>query len=162
MRHLIATFALLLASTLITLSTASPVWALDANEMFEDPVQEARAREIGRQLRCLKCRNQSIFDSNAGIAKDLRVVVRERMVEGDSDDEILTYVSERFGDYVLMKPPVEKHTFVLWLTPVVLMIIGGVGLVGYMKTRSRPAQSLDLSEADRAEAQSILNQGGQS
>lgn len=134
--------------------------ALDADEMFADPAQEARARELGRQLRCLKCRNQSIFDSNAGIAKDLRVAVRERMQAGDSDEEILTYVSDRFGDYVLLKPRLSRQTYLLWFAPVALMLMGGAALWGYHRSRAATPAADALSDAERAEAQRILGKGG--
>ncbi|PSL20718.1 cytochrome c-type biogenesis protein [Shimia abyssi] len=152
----------LILSAIFALLVAMPVWAVDADEMFADPALEERAREVGRQLRCLKCRNQSIFDSNAGIAKDLRVAVRDRMVAGDSDQEILEYVRVRFGDYVLMKPPVEGHTYLLWMTPVVLMLLAGVGFAGYMRGRSSACADHTLSDTDRAEAQRILKEGGAS
>ncbi len=124
---------------LIVLSTA--VAAIEPLEMFEDSAQEARAREIGQQLRCLVCRNQSIFDSNAGLAYDMRVAVRERMTAGDSDAEVLDYLQERFGDYVLLNPPLSWHTLVLWFSPVVLLLIGGLVVFGYM--RGRPRSELD-------------------
>ncbi len=146
-------FLLALALSLLTL----PVSALDPGEMFTDPALETRARELGRQLRCLKCRNQSIFDSNAGIAKDLRVAVRERITAGDSDDEILIYVRERFGDYVLMKPPVEPHTYLLWFTPVLLLLIGGGATMVYLHGRTGH-RSEELSDEDRAEARRVLKE----
>ncbi len=142
--------------SLILAGFATGAAALDPDEMFADPAMEERAREIGRDLRCLKCRNQSIFDSNAGIAKDLRIVVRERITAGDSDQEILEYVRERFGDYVLMKPPVERHTYVLWLTPVLLLSIGGLSAAFYLRGRKPPKDTPDLDSAARAEAQRIL------
>ena len=135
---------------------ATSAAALEPNEMFDDPRLEQRAREIGRELRCLKCRNQSIFDSNAGIAKDLRVVVRERITAGDSDDEILEYVRVRFGDYVLMNPPVERHTYILWLTPVLLLAIGGMSAAFYLRGRNTPLDTPEMDSAAQAEAQRIL------
>ncbi len=151
--------ALMLAALAALCSSPSGVQAPDADEMFADPTQEARAREIGRQLRCLKCRNQSIFDSNAGIAKDLRVVVRERMVAGDSDAEVLTYVADRFGDYVLLKPRVAGQTYVLWLAPIAFLALGGVVLLTYVRGRRPAATHEALSEAEQAEARRILNGG---
>ena len=144
--------------TLIALlfSLGTPALALDSDEMFADPAQEARAREIGRQLRCLKCRNQSIFDSNAGLARDLRVVVRERMLAGDSDRDVLDYVHERYGDYVLLKPPVTAKTYVLWGTPFVMLLaaLGGAGL--YLRQRPASRGTAALSDEDRAEARRLL------
>ena len=135
-------------------------FGLDADEMFTDPVQEERARDIGRQLRCLKCRNQSIFDSNAGIAKDLRVVVRERMVAGDSDQEILDYVQERFGDYVLLNPKITFQTMLLWGAPFFLTAVAALGLAGYLRGRARSEEASELTESEHEEAQAILKTGG--
>lgn len=156
MKHvLIRCLTLLLVAGMLSMApVAAP--ALDADEMFADTAQEVRAREIGRQLRCLKCRNQSIFDSNAGIAKDLRVVVRERMLAGDTDSEILTYAAERFGDYVLLKPRVASYTYVLWLAPFFFLIVGGVGIWVYHRRRPAPASAAMLSEAEQQEARRIL------
>lgn len=141
---------------MILILFAPPALALDADEMFADPALEERARSIGRELRCLKCRNQSIFDSNAGIAKDLRVVVRERITAGDSDREILAFVQDRFGDYVLLKPPVAAHTYALWLAPLALFLIGGLAFSAYMrKPRRAPAT---LSDEDRAAAKALLKE----
>lgn len=122
---------------ILTLLLATPAAAIVPGEMFEDPAQEARAREIGRQLRCVVCQNQSIFDSNAGLAHDLRVVVRERMVAGDSNEDILAYVQNRFGDYVLLNPPMDTHTYVLWSAPVVFLLFGGLGAALYLRSQSR-------------------------
>ena len=133
-----------------------PLFALDADEMFKDPALEERARYVGRQLRCLKCRNQSIFDSNAGIAKDLRIAVRERIVAGDSDNEILDFVSTRFGDYVLLKPPMAVHTYALWLAPGILVLIGIGGLA--IAFRRVGARSAAISAQDRAAAKKILKE----
>ncbi|MDJ0992856.1 MAG: cytochrome c-type biogenesis protein CcmH [Dinoroseobacter sp.] len=134
-------FALIFALIL-----ATPASAIVPGEMFDDPIEEARAREIGRQLRCVVCQNQSIFDSNAGLAHDLRVVVRERMVAGDSDEEILAYVQHRFGDYVLLNPPVDTHTYVLWSAPIAFLFLGGLGAALYLRAQaSRPEDEEALS-----------------
>lgn len=122
---------------ILALLLATPAVAIVPGEMFQDPAQEARARDIGRQLRCVVCQNQSIFDSNAGLAHDLRVVVRERMIEGDSDDEILAYVQHRFGDYVLLNPPMDTHTYVLWSAPIAFLLLGGLGAGLYLRSQSR-------------------------
>jgi cytochrome c-type biogenesis protein CcmH len=139
---------------ILLLALPAPALAIDPDEMFADPALEARARDLGRELRCLKCRNQSIFDSNAGLAKDLRVVVRERITAGDSDRQVLDYVQARFGDYVLLKPPVAQHTYALWLTPLVLALLGGLAFALYL--RRTPSAPMDMSDADRAEARAIL------
>ncbi len=136
-----------------------PAVALDADEMFADPTQEARARDIGRQLRCVKCRNQSIFDSNAGIAKDLRVVVRERMVVGDSDEEILAYVTDRFGDYVLLKPRMIGQTYLLWAAPFLFLGLGGFAVRGYLRNRRVSSQDTAITMSDLDEAKRLLDGG---
>ena len=149
------TFIALILTLSLTLATGT--MALDSEEMFTDPAQEARARDIGRQLRCLKCRNQSIFDSNAGLARDLRSVVRERMKAGDDDQQVLDYVHDRYGDYVLLKPPVSANTYALWAAPIVLVLMSIAGAAVYLRQRptahtAKPA----MSDADRAEARKLL------
>jgi len=132
----------------------APVVALDAAEMFADPAKEARTREIGQQLRCLVCQNQSIFDSNAGLARDLRMVVRERIEAGDDDTAILEFIAGRYGDYVLLKPPVKRETYALWAAPAAFLLASlGLG-AAYLRRRRPVADS--LSEADRAEARRLL------
>lgn len=127
--------------------------ALDPGEMFDDPQKEERARTIGRTLRCLVCQNQSIFDSNAGLAKDLRVLVRERIDAGDTDEEVVDYVAARYGDYVRLKPPVAAHTYVLWIAPGAILIIGAGLVMGYFRGRKPSPQ---LTAADRESARRIL------
>jgi len=146
-----------LTSLALAFSLATGVVALDSEEMFTDPSQESRARDIGRQLRCLKCRNQSIFDSNAGLARDLRIVVRERMKAGDSDQQVLDYVHERYGDYVLLKPPISANTYVLWAAPIVLVLMSLAGAGVYLRQRPTSRTTTQtLSDADRAQARKLL------
>ncbi|MCI2399645.1 cytochrome c-type biogenesis protein [Aliiroseovarius subalbicans] len=140
----------------VTLMTAPALHALDAVEMFDDPVEEARAREIGRALRCLVCQNESIFDSNAGLARDLRVLVRDRMSAGDSDDEVIAYVAERYGDYVLLKPRVTTQTYLLWGAPAIFLGLGGLSVLAYHRRRRQAPGEVGLSDEDRAKAQRLL------
>jgi cytochrome c-type biogenesis protein CcmH len=133
-----------------------PAGAIDADEMFDDPVKEARALAIGKELRCLVCQNQSIFDSNAGLARDLRLLVRERMEAGDSDEEIVAYVVARYGDYVLLEPPVKLGTYALWAAPLALVGIALLGAGLYLRRRT-PPEALDAEE--RARARRILGEG---
>lgn len=137
----------------------NPAAAIDGDEMFADPAREARAREVGRQLRCLVCQNQSIFDSNSGLAKDLRVLVRTRMDEGDTDSEILTYIADRYGEYVLLNPRVSVQTAVLWGAPIGALVLGFGIAFGYLRSRQTLVRSAELSDADRAAAQEILKEG---
>lgn len=106
----------------LLLLLASPALAVNPDEMLKDPAQEHRARELGKDLRCLVCQNQSIDDSDADLAKDLRVIVRERIAKGDSDDQVRKFVVDRYGDYVLLKPPFKAGTLALWLGPLALFI----------------------------------------
>ncbi len=134
------------------LALAGPASAIDADEILADPALEQRARDIGRELRCLVCQNQSIFDSNAGLAKDLRVVVRERVVAGDSDEETLAFVVERYGDYVLLEPPMNSSTLLLWAAPWIAMLVSLGGGVMLLRVRGRSAPKLAEGDAKRARA----------
>ena len=106
-----------------------PAWAVNPDEVLSDPVMENRAREISRGLRCLVCQNQAIDDSDADLAKDLRIIVRERLTAGDSDAQVVDFVVSRYGDYVLLKPPFKLATLVLWLGPAA---IAGGGLIAVL------------------------------
>ena len=113
------------AALALTLLLAGPVAAVEPDEILPDARMEARAREISAELRCLVCQNQSIDDSNAPLAKDLRVIVRERLKAGDSDSAIRTFVVDRYGTFVLLRPPVARSTALLWGTPVLLLALAG-------------------------------------
>jgi cytochrome c-type biogenesis protein CcmH len=120
---------------LLAALAATPALAVLPQEMLADPALEARARTISQELRCLVCQNQPIDDSNAPLAADLRRLVRERLVAGDSDAAVLRYVVQRYGDYVLLKPPVREDTFVLWYGPFALLALGLVGAAIYIRRR---------------------------
>ena len=109
--------------------------AVQPDEILQDPALEARARVISKQLRCLVCQGEDIDESAAGLARDLRLLVRERLTAGDSDAQVLSFIQARYGDYVLMKPPVTPRTWVLWLTPL-LALMGGFALVWRLVRRS--------------------------
>jgi cytochrome c-type biogenesis protein CcmH len=142
-----------LAWLLLLAAAGAPAHAAtSALEVLADPVQEARARAIGKELRCLVCQNQSIDDSDADLAKDLRHLVRERLVAGDSDEQVLDFVTQRYGDFVLLKPPVKPDTWLLWFGPGTVLVIGGLLLVAYFRGRTVPAApipELDASERER-------------
>ncbi|WP_043745519.1 cytochrome c-type biogenesis protein [Paramagnetospirillum magneticum] len=110
------------AALVALLLLSTPALAVNPDEMLKDPAQEHRARELGKDLRCLVCQNQSIDDSDADLAKDLRVIVRERIAKGDSDDQVRAFVVDRYGDYVLLKPPFKATTLALWLGPLGLFL----------------------------------------
>jgi len=144
-----------LALALVLLATpvlaATPAAAIvDPREMLPDPAQEQRAREIGRDLRCLVCQNQSIDDSKAGLARDLRQIVRERVAAGDSNEEVLAFVTARYGDYVRLTPPLSAMTVALWASPAVVLALGVVAVLGFYRRRVTFAAQPPLSEEERA------------
>lgn len=130
---------------------AEPAYAApDPSEVMEDPVLEDRARRLYTLLRCVVCQSQSLDDSNATLAEDMRGVVRERLLAGESDDEILAFMRERYGDYVLMQPPFQASTAFLWLFPVLGLVLGGAAMFAFMR-RQQPAEA-DVLDDDEAEA----------
>src|SRR5574339_5405 len=122
MRRL-ATIALVLA-----IITSSSSLAVQPDEMLKDSKLEARDRELSRELRCMVCQNQSIDESDAPLARDLRLLVRERLTKGDTDQQVLDFLVARYGEFVLLKPPVEWRTFLLWGLPPVALLAGAIGL----------------------------------
>jgi cytochrome c-type biogenesis protein CcmH len=150
-----------LALALALLASVLPAaWAVQPDEIMDDPILEQRAREISAELRCLVCQNQSIDDSNASLARDLRILVRERLKAGDSDRQVLDYVVARYGDYVLLRPPFRAETWILWLGPVALLAIV-VGLLAVVVRRRRfaaPVPPPPLSDAERAKLDIMLRE----
>ncbi len=144
------------------LSLSVPAFAVQPDEVLKDPAMEARAREISKELRCLVCQNQSIDDSNAPLARDLRVLVRERLVAGDDDSGVLSYITARYGDYVLLRPPFKASTYVLWIGPVVVLLLGALGAALFLRGRSRPAAAGDteapLTPEERARLDKLLRE----
>ncbi len=129
--------SLLFWSLAICLIAASPTQAVQPDEVLQDPVLEARARTLSEGLRCLVCQNQSIDDFDAPLAKDLRVLVRERLKAGDSDKEIIDFVVARYGEFVLLKPRIAPHTWILWFaTPVVLLLALGLIVITYRRRKA--------------------------
>jgi len=116
---------------------------VEPGEMLADPALEARAREISSELRCVVCQNQSIDDSNADLAHDLRVLVRERLVAGDSDEQAVQFIVDRYGDFVLLRPPLKPETYVLWAAPALFLLVGAAIGAAYVRRRRRiPAEVL--------------------
>jgi len=149
--------ALLLAAFLAL--SALPVHAVQPDEVLPDPAMESRARDISKELRCLVCQNQSIDDSNAPLARDLRVLVRERLKAGDSDAGVLSYVTDRYGDYVLLRPPFKATTLVLWIGPFAVLLLGGVATVVFLRGRRGTAAGVDtapLSDDERRRLDALL------
>ena len=132
--------------------------AVQPDEVLDDPALEARAREISSGLRCLVCRNESIDESNAGLARDLRLLVRERLVEGDSDAQVVDYIVARFGEYVLLEPRRDGSNLILWLAGPALLL-GGLAVSGSYLRRQRPeALSDGLSEAEKTRLGELLDE----
>jgi len=144
--------ALALAFLLFTaLVAAGPAAAIiDPREMLPDPAQEERARAIGRELRCLVCQNQSIDDSNAGLARDLRRIVRERVAAGDSNAEVIAFVTARYGDYVRLTPPLSAKTVALWASPAVVLALGLAAVFAFYRRRVTIPAPPPLTEEERA------------
>ncbi|WP_425340369.1 cytochrome c-type biogenesis protein [Ciceribacter sichuanensis] len=141
-----------LASFLLLFLLLAPLPALAVNpdEILPDPKLEQRARDLSAQLRCMVCQNQSIDDSNAELARDLRLLVRERIVDGDSDQQVIDYVVSRYGEFVLLKPRLSMHTLLLWGLPGVLFVIGLGVAFAYARGRSKPVpQKLSAEEEAR-------------
>ena len=138
-----------LVYVVLLLLSASPVFAVNPDEVLADPALEARARALSAQLRCMVCQNQSIDDSNAELAKDLRVLVRERITAGDSDEAVIDYVVSRYGEFVLLKPRLETKTLLLWGAPIVLLLAGAAVMIVSARRRSGRATGTPLSAEER-------------
>ena len=142
-----------IAFALVSFLSATSARAVEPDEMMKDPALEARARAISAGLRCLVCQNQSIDDSAAPLARDLRLIVREHLQAGDSDSEIRRYLVARYGDFVLLRPPFEPATWLLWGTPFLIVLAGGAALL----VRRRPsAGPTPLSAEERARVEALL------
>jgi cytochrome c-type biogenesis protein CcmH len=131
------------------------------DEILNDPALESRARNLSLELRCLVCQNQSIDDSNADLARDLRVLVRQRLLIGDTDQEVLEHIRARYGDFVLLNPPVQSSTYLLWYGPVIFLLLG-IGLA-FLTLRRRNSVPVDipLNEAERVRLTGALKQSGE-
>jgi cytochrome c-type biogenesis protein CcmH len=128
---------LAIAMSLICLS---PTFAVQPDEIMSDPAKESRARDLSRELRCMVCQNQSIDDSEAPLARDLRLLVRERIAAGDSDSQVIDFLVARYGEFVLLKPRFESHTLLLWLLPPFALVGGGIALWAHNRRRTKSAQ----------------------
>lgn len=135
---------------------AGPLVAIGPDEILADPALEARARALSRELRCLVCQNESIDDSNAELARDLRLLVRRRLTAGDSDAAVITYIHDRYGDFVLMRPPVTDRTALLWFGP--FGLLAGIGLWLVLRARRKtkaPAAPTPLTETEREQLRQL-------
>jgi cytochrome c-type biogenesis protein CcmH len=134
--------------------------AVQPDEIMTDPRLEARARALSAQLRCLVCQNESIDESHADLAGDLRVLVRERLQAGDSDDQIRAFLVLRYGDFILLKPPFKLETWLLWGAPFLILLAGGGIIIVARRRQKSLAQATNLSEAERATLEAILGEEG--
>jgi len=136
-----------------------PAHAVQPDEMLKDPGLESRARALSRGLRCLVCQNQSIDDSDATLAHDLRVLLRERLTAGDSDQQAVNFIVARYGNFVLLKPPLQWNTLLLWFSPLVLLGLAGAGFWGFLSRQQTTPPAPPLSQQDQARLAQLLQDG---
>lgn len=151
MRRLRFAFALVIA-----MCAAAPALAVLPDEVLSDPALEARARELSAHLRCLVCQNQSIDDSNAELARDLRILVRERLMAGDTDQQVIDFVVARYGEFVLLKPQFSAQNALLWATPVVILLAGAAFAFVRAQRRGRVAEK-PLTDDEKAALERLVN-----
>ena len=147
-----------LLALMLSLAGLTPAWAVLPDEILDDPVLEARARDLSQGIRCLVCQNENIDSSNADLARDLRILVRERLVAGDSDDAVKAFLVARYGDFVLFNPPMKPETYLLWFGPALIVLLGGGGVVAYYARRRRNPGTgpMPLSADERQRLERLL------
>lgn len=141
---------------LMLAALAAPAAAVNPDELLADPALEARAHKLSRELRCVVCQNQSIDDSDAALARDLRIILRERISAGDTDAQAVGFLVARYGSFVQLQPPVRLDTLALWFGPLAVLLAGGLGAALYVRGR-KPAMRTELSAEDEAEVSRLLN-----
>ena len=142
-----------LIGLLLSLATPGAAPAVQPDEMLKDSALESRARDLSRELRCMVCQNQSIDDSEAPLARDLRLLVRERLTKGDSDHQVLSFLVSRYGEFVLLRPPLEWHTLLLWGLPPAALAAGTIGL--FIMSRRRRSMAAEADPLSRDEEQRL-------
>ncbi|MBB3314392.1 cytochrome c-type biogenesis protein CcmH [Rhizobium sp. BK181] len=143
---------------LAVLLSSVPAFAVNPDEVLADPKLEARARAISAELRCMVCQNQSIDDSNAELAKDLRLLVRERLTGGDTDEQVVNYIVSRYGEFVLLKPRFETKTILLWGAPILLVVAGGISLIVFARKRAGRPTGSKLTAEEQARLSQLLDE----
>jgi len=144
--------------TLMFMVLLTPAYAVDPGERLADPALEERARNLSQELRCLVCQNQSIDGSDAPLAKDLRILVRDRLSAGDSDDEVMAYVVARYGEFVLLRPMFHGRTWLLWVAPFLILLSGAIAVLLTLRRRkSSEIVPISLSEAEKTRLEEIVN-----
>jgi len=146
----------LAGALLVAVTLAIPALAVQPDEVLPDPALESRARSLSRELRCMVCQNQSIDDSDAPLARDLRILVRDRLKAGDSDRQVIDFLVDRYGEFVLLKPRVAWHTAVLWASPVLVLLIGVLALVR-LRRRAAPRTVAGLTPDEERRIESLLD-----
>lgn len=152
--------AMLVATALSAVIWPAAVFAVEPNEMLSDPALEARARALSRDLRCLVCQNESIDDSGAALAHDIRVLVRERIKAGDTDQQVVDFLVARYGEFVLLKPPLSWHTAALWGLPPGLLLIGILVMIVMARRRAEVPATGTLTPAEEARVEQLLREKG--
>jgi cytochrome c-type biogenesis protein CcmH len=151
-----------LQAAMLVVVLAPAAWAVEPNEMLSDPALEARARALSQSLRCLVCQNESIDDSGASLAHDIRVLVRERIKAGDTDQQVIDFLVSRYGEFVLLKPPLSWHTAALWGLPPTLLLVGIVVMIVMARRRAELPAAAALSAAEEARVEDLLRGRGMS
>ncbi len=147
------------AVALVLLVPTGGALAVQPGEVLDDPVLEQRARALSKVIRCLVCQNESIDSSNADLARDLRILVRERLTAGDSDDQVLDYLVARYGEFVLLRPRMKPANYLLWFGPAVVLVFGGGGIALFLRRRKTASAPSELSAQERARLARLLDEG---
>ena len=148
--------AIWLVLCLVALLAPMSAFAVNPDEVLPDSALEARARTISAELRCMVCQNQSIDDSNADLARDLRLLVRKRLTDGDTDQQVLDYIVSRYGEFVLLKPRLSEKTYILWGAPIALLVAGALALAVYARRRAGKPTGSSLNADEEAQLKDIL------
>lgn len=150
----------LLAMLLLLILVAPAALAVEPSERLADPALEARARALSEELRCMVCQNETIDESSAPLAHDLRVLLRQRIAAGDSDAQAVKFITDRYGDFVLLKPPVEPATYILWFGPVAVLLLAAGGALLYLRRRKAAAPAAPLNAAEQRRVERLLREDG--
>ena len=148
----------ILASLALLAALALPALAVEPNERLADPVLEGRARTLSKGLRCMVCQNESIDESGADLARDVRVKLRERLTAGDTDEAAVRFIVDRYGKFVLLNPPIEPATYVLWFSPVVILGVATGGILAAIRRRKAAATPPPLDAADQARLAALMQE----
>jgi cytochrome c-type biogenesis protein CcmH len=146
----------LLIAVLVSLASSGAALAVRPDEMLRDPALESRARDLSRELRCMVCQNQSIDDSDAPLAHDLRVLVRQRLEAGDTDQQVIDFLVARYGEFVLLKPRFEMHTLLLWALPPAALLVGFAALYLLARKRNRPSAEPALTAEEERRLSTLV------